>query len=279
MDFKASGNGNTRTPSSTDPGKARTGQREEGFPPSEPHPHTPTAQEVIKQLHDNLEKRLQPFWSSVLPNRTIRLHLFVSPYQKGKSSLPSSGPGPEAVNPQDQDTEINITSLLSDAETNGGPIASQDILTAADGSFQVRFRVNWEELCHHPKALHIAFGEPEREEEHELLVVTQLLPAPSPPPSRLSLHSQPQDETQFTPAPLTSLTRIPISHSPIRVISDIDDTVKFSGILAGARAVFHNVFVKDLRENVIPGMGEWYTGMWTRGVRFHYVVSFFSLSG
>ena len=68
---------------------------------------------------------------------------------------------------------------------------------------------------------------------------------------------------------------IPITHSPIRVISDIDDTVKLSNILGGARAIFQNVFVKDLKENIIPGMGEFYTKMWERGVRFHYVVSFF----
>jgi len=65
--------------------------------------------------------------------------------------------------------------------------------------------------------------------------------------------------------------RVPLTHSPIRVISDIDDTVKLSGIHRGARAVFHNVFVKDLEDNLIPGMGEWYTEMWRRGVSFHYV--------
>jgi phosphatidate phosphatase APP1 len=49
-----------------------------------------------------------------------------------------------------------------------------------------------------------------------------------------------------------------------------------SGITEGARAVFHNVFVKELKDGIIPGMGEWYTNMWERGVRFHYVVSFSS---
>ncbi|KAH9072238.1 hypothetical protein EDB83DRAFT_2517013 [Lactarius deliciosus] len=44
-----------------------------------------------------------------------------------------------------------------------------------------------------------------------------------------------------------------------------------SGVTRGARTVFRNVFVKDLNENVIPGMGEWYSKMWSLGVRFHYV--------
>ena len=205
--------------------------------------------EVIRRLHENLERRLQPFWSSVIPNRTVRLHLFATPHQgylkKGEES--------------EEDLSL-------DAEN--GPLVSQDVLTAVDGSFQAKFRINWEKLCHHPQALHIAFGE--EIEEHELLIVAQLLPpadANRASPLNTSLVQTPPT------VPLTSLSRIPITHSPIRVISDIDDTVKFSGILSGARAVFHNVFVKDLRDSVIPGMGEWYARMWSKGVRFHYVVS------
>ena len=71
----------------------------------------------------------------------------------------------------------------------------------------------------------------------------------------------------------TTSERVSLTYCPIRVISDIDDTVKLSGVHCGARVVFQNVFVKDLEENLIPGMGEWYTEMWRRGVRFHYVVS------
>ena len=71
----------------------------------------------------------------------------------------------------------------------------------------------------------------------------------------------------------TTSERVSLTYCPIRVISDIDDTVKLSGVHCGARVVFQNVFVKDLEESLIPGMGEWYTEMWRRGVRFHYVVS------
>ncbi|PPQ85263.1 hypothetical protein CVT25_010036 [Psilocybe cyanescens] len=208
---------------------------------------TENTAEVIKRLHGNLERRLHPFWSSALPNRVIRLHLFTAPHNDSPST---SSPG---------NTDDN-GELLLDAQN--GPLASQDVITGVDGSFQIKFNIGWEELCHHPRALHIAFGE--AEEEHELLIVAQLLPlnplSPLPP-----INITPES------VPLTSLTRIPVTYSPIRVISDIDDTVKFSGILSGARAVFHNVFVKDLRDNVIPGMGEWYAAMWSRGVRFHYV--------
>ena len=239
--------------------------------------NTPT--EVIRRLHANLESRLQPFWSSVLPNRIIRLHLFTCP--------PSST----------STTNYSITSQSNKFtfDPENGPLASQDVITSVDGSFQAKFRLKWDELCHHPRGLHIAFGD---DVEHEVMVVAQLLPpvpmpvgASSvqnqtksyfPSPSLASgsgtydsniLYAQHHNQIPQSPTPLTFMSVIPITHSPIRVISDIDDTVKLSNILSGARAVFRNVFVKELKDNVIPGMGEWYRGMWDRGIRFHYVVS------
>ncbi|KAF8235481.1 hypothetical protein L208DRAFT_1376490 [Tricholoma matsutake] len=132
---------------------------------------------------------------------------------------------------------------------------------SADGSFQALFRLKWSSLCQHPGALHIAFGDPR--EEHELHLSAELLPPLSLSPSRTP--------TPRCPSTVPSILQISLTHSPIRVISDIDDTVKLSNILLGARAVFNSVFVKDLHETIIPGMGEWYTTMWSRGVRFHYV--------
>ncbi|OBZ73687.1 Phosphatidate phosphatase APP1, partial [Grifola frondosa] len=59
--------------------------------------------------------------------------------------------------------------------------------------------------------------------------------------------------------------------APCTLHSAILALIKLSNILSGARAVFRNVFVNDLRDSVIPGMGEWYTDMWRSGIRFHYV--------
>ena len=139
-------------------------------------------------------------------------------------------------------------------------------------------------MCIHPGAVHIAFGDPGQ--EHELFVQAQLLPMPSRPPTPsynapYAQYNSPNSSSahfarpapELAPTVITSIS-IPLTHSEIRIISDIDDTVKLSGVLQGARALFQNVFVKDLTESVIPGMGDWYTSMWKRGVRFHYVVSF-----
>ena len=213
---------------------------------------TPT--DVIRRLHANLEQRLQPFWSSALQNRIIRLHLFTCP------PSPSSVPNPNISHPD---------KFSFDSEN--GPLASQDVITGVDGSFQAKFRLKWDELCHHPQGLHIAFGD---DVEHEVMVIAQLLPLASIPVGQSQMpYIQQHNQIPPPPKPLTSISVIPITYSPIRVISDIDDTIKLSNVISGARAVFYNVFVKELKDIVIPGMGELYRRMWNKGVRFHYVVS------
>ena len=64
---------------------------------------------------------------------------------------------------------------------------------------------------------------------------------------------------------------IPITQAKTRLLSDIDDTIKVAGILAGARTVLRNVFTKNPEELIIKGMADWYRSLHTRGVRFHYV--------
>lgn len=198
--------------------------------------------EVFRRLHANLESRLQPFWFSAVANRTIRLHLFASPHQ----------------NPPRADS-IDETDALGIEKHKA--LATHDVFTGPDGSFQARFKVDWEAMCQHSEALHIAFGDAVA--EHNFKVIAQLMPP--------TLTPSPQAPPVVQSSPASCMIKIPITHCPIRVISDIDDTVKRSDIMSGARAVFKNVFVKELQENVIPGMGEWYQSMFTRGVRFHYV--------
>lgn len=185
----------------------------------------------LRKMHDNLERRLRPFWSSALSGREVHLSLFA----------PSAAPSTPSSTYHSKDQ---------------APLARVTVTTASDGSFQAMFHVTWESLCTHPSALHIAFGNPMH--EYPLLVAIQLGPRPT-----ASVHAQCREVRQT----------VPLTYSPVRVVSDIDDTVKMSGIVSGARAVFRNVFVKEMRDLVIRGMGDWYNEMWRRGVRFHYVVS------
>lgn len=76
----------------------------------------------------------------------------------------------------------------------------------------------------------------------------------------------------------------------ISMISDIDDTIKHSGIGNGARDIFRNAFIRDLGDLTIDGVKEWYSTMADLGVQFHYVsnspwqlypvlLSYFALAG
>lgn len=57
----------------------------------------------------------------------------------------------------------------------------------------------------------------------------------------------------------------------VSLISDIDDTVKHTSILSGARELFRNTFVRDLGSMSIEGVREWYSELTNMGVQVHYV--------
>lgn len=192
----------------------------------------------LLRLHTNLSERLQPFWSRSLPNRRIRLSLY--------STVP------------------HLSEYIPDEPVDDPakkPIFTQEVDTDQQGSFEARLHIPWDSICVHPGALQIAFGDPQ--EEYQLYVQAEMVPRDTLSAKISSLYE---------PAPRTVLP-VPVTHSRVRLISDIDDTIKLSNILGGARTIFRNVFVKHLEELVIKGMGDWYTNMWSRGVRFHYVVS------
>lgn len=57
----------------------------------------------------------------------------------------------------------------------------------------------------------------------------------------------------------------------VSMISDIDDTIKHSGITAGARDIFRNAFIRELGDLTVDGVREWYNAMADMGVKLHYV--------
>ncbi|EXJ92331.1 hypothetical protein A1O3_00881 [Capronia epimyces CBS 606.96] len=76
----------------------------------------------------------------------------------------------------------------------------------------------------------------------------------------------------------------------VSLISDIDDTVKHSGIASGAREIFKNTFTRELGDLTVAGVKEWYGKLSGMGVNLHYVSnspwqlypllrSYFSLAG
>ncbi len=145
---------------------------------------------------------------------------------------------------------VNLELFASQHEP---PVCRSEVNTGTDGTFRHHFVIKWDDICDHPLA------QCDLGEDYELILHAKLLPlSPASPNAEES-----KVEKQI----------ILLTHAPTRVISDIDDTIKMSNILGGARTIFRNVFARDLEEVVIPGMGEWYYNMWNQGVRFHYVVS------
>ncbi|ROV90651.1 hypothetical protein VMCG_10037 [Cytospora schulzeri] len=61
-----------------------------------------------------------------------------------------------------------------------------------------------------------------------------------------------------------------IDDEGVSLISDIDDTVKKSSISLGAREIFRNTFIRDLKELAVDGVREWYGELYKMGVSFHY---------
>ncbi|KAG0325987.1 hypothetical protein BG000_001572 [Podila horticola] len=55
----------------------------------------------------------------------------------------------------------------------------------------------------------------------------------------------------------------------ISIISDIDDTIKETNVVAGARIILRNTFLKEMRD--VPGMASIYNRWWKRGAAVHYV--------
>ncbi|KAI0305990.1 hypothetical protein B0F90DRAFT_1695185 [Multifurca ochricompacta] len=212
-------------------------------------PSISTDSSDIQRWHSNLETRLHPFWAGVLQNRTLQISV--------RPHLDLTEDEAKSLSPSEQ-------ALLEQ------PLAVKGAVTDANGAFKIRIHIPWESLCTHPRGAPIAFVDPNR--EHDFFITAELMP-PSPPSPQTPNEPHPLAASSLVASIPTAITkeRVPLTFSPIRVISDIDDTVKLSGVGSGARSVFHNVFVKDLDENLIPGMGEWYSEMWRRGVRFHYV--------
>ncbi|KAI8625642.1 hypothetical protein F5Y19DRAFT_262021 [Xylariaceae sp. FL1651] len=56
----------------------------------------------------------------------------------------------------------------------------------------------------------------------------------------------------------------------VSLISDIDDTIKRSNISLGAKEIFRNTFVRELKDLTIDGVKDWYNHLHNMGVRIHY---------
>ncbi|KAI1259113.1 hypothetical protein F5Y18DRAFT_420980 [Xylariaceae sp. FL1019] len=64
----------------------------------------------------------------------------------------------------------------------------------------------------------------------------------------------------------------------ISLISDIDDTIKRSNIALGAKEIFRNTFVRELKDLTVNGVREWYNELSNLGL-YPVLATYFKLAG
>ena len=241
-------------------------------------------QDQLRAFHENLDARLQPFWSSALQRR-VQLSIYAVKVPLDKHPRHDMKEGHEvAVDPPDPEEE---------------PLMRNVFTTDAQGLFAQKIVIPWERIISHGPSLPMAFQDPPKfeystgEQEPQtstwgLFLKAELLSeggANRLPPSATAL--QPPSSPSFTsgtlyeaPKPVEldadmwdpganaffSPNAQPLHHGSggpggglmnlgatrvvattwtpiasvggVRVISDLDDTVKVSNILSGTREVF-----------------------------------------
>ncbi|CAG8731381.1 3501_t:CDS:2, partial [Acaulospora colombiana] len=141
--------------------------------------------EQLKRMHSNLDLRLQPFWSSGIPNRPVILSIFCS-------------------NDSDQGETIETTSFTP-LEEGRQPLFKIQTSTDAQGTFIQDISIPFETICTNPEGLSLAFGNYDTEPKAELGPILQIQP--------------PEDEGYIreTKTIATHIT-IPVTNRKVRVI-------------------------------------------------------------
>ncbi|CAK9784258.1 hypothetical protein CC85DRAFT_324886 [Cutaneotrichosporon oleaginosum] len=246
--------------------------------------------EVLSLAHEYLDSRLRPFWSSVLPFRRVALSMYTIPLPQKNGEAP---PKPDAE--------------LFRQE----PLMRTTFTTNGQGHFAHHFVIPWQRICTHPQSVPMAFADDPANDRTDwgLVIHAELLSEEGP--DRL-VQASPSDVPyeQRVPRRVSSATSFFSSAEPpnqndgdgeqemglmglgigrtavtsdvvvgisrpggIRVISDLDDTVKHSDILSGPREVFRNVFCRRLEDIAVPGMSELYQKLTQEGMSSLHFVS------
>ncbi|KAJ1017816.1 hypothetical protein NDA16_005133 [Ustilago loliicola] len=187
----------------------------------------------VTVFHQNLTRRLQAYWVYRSPHKDVFIE--VSPIINGN--------------------------VACDQDGNRLIMASTRLTTDSTGQFEHRLVVPWHMLsafCRHYANLLQATPD-----EIEAVDV------------RASLITSKSENLDGTGAE-SPWRRCPIheDHSRrVRIISDIDDTVKHTGVVQGAKQILRNVFVLPYHEAEVKGISSWYHAMTDLGAGLHYVTN------
>ncbi|GAA5871119.1 hypothetical protein JCM1840_007595 [Sporobolomyces johnsonii] len=250
-------------PSSRASSRASSPTRASAFAPSaKPDPDawpTPFAytENDLPRLHANLSSRILPFFGAKLPGRKVRLSVYPA-LGEGRlwdgalatKVVSTSAPG-GGFRTVLQVRGKELKKLLEATATSGAGGGGGEG-GASKGLEGLRVRVVAELL------------------EPEGFQATETLPAGLGGGSvagAASLRATAEDEVELGVA----IEGPGGEGGGVRVISDVDDTIKWTEVLKGTKTIFRNVFVRELRDIRVPGMASWYQAMSSRGAHFHYV--------
>lgn len=246
--------------------------------------------EFLSLAHQYLDSRLRPFWSSVVPFRRVALSMYTIPLPLKSGEEP---PKPDAE--------------LFRQE----PLMRTTFTTNGQGHFSHHFVIPWQRICTHPPSVPMAFADDPANDRTDwgLVIHAELLSEEGPDrliqatyleepyeqrmPRRVSSatsffsSAEPPNQNDgdgeqemglmglgIGRAAVTSNVTIGVSRpGGIRIISDLDDTVKHSDILSGPREVFRNVFCRRLEDIAVSGMSELYQRLTKEGLSSLHFVS------
>lgn len=187
----------------------------------------------VTVFHQNLTSRLQAYWVYRSPHKDVFVE--VSPMINGN--------------------------VACDQDGNRLIMASTRLTTDSTGQFEHRLVVPWHMLsafCRHYANLLQATPD-----EIEAVDV------------RASLVTPKSENLDGTGAE-SPWRRCPIHEDHarrVRIISDIDDTIKHTGVVQGAKQILRNVFVLPYHEAEVKGISSWYHAMTDLGAGLHYVTN------
>lgn len=173
-------------------------------------------EEDLPRLHENLNSRLLPFFGQKLPGRKVRISIY--------PVVPSNIP------PWNK------------------PLATKIITTAAGGSFKTNISITSKEIKKLLEAGAVEGGISGLE-RMELKVVTELLEIEKPGENLLNSSSLGYENLKVNSQDSRSL--LVGKDGGVRLISDIDDTIKWTEVLGGTRKIFRNVFVREVDEIIV----------------------------
>ncbi|KAK0540669.1 hypothetical protein OC842_000344 [Tilletia horrida] len=237
--------------------------------------------EQLLTLQQNLDSRLRAFWTFRLPDREVWIEL-VPVFRGEEEGDVQVGPAPSPSEQEPSSLSSSISSLTDlgtdpDARSSRKTIyrpllAATKCKSNMTGQFNEKFVVPWEKLDAYCRHFYSGQNGMEARRPEDIVCLKKrcvlIDPGASPEQSRANpgrwIPTDVDDDADGS--------KLSDGGPMVRVISDVDDTVKKSHVTEGVRKIFHSVFVKPFEEVQIPGVSQWYCTLREQaGVGFHFV--------